>query len=182
MRAHVFKALIVLAGLAALPLQAQEAGSDAAAGEAAPAEDAVAGFADILRKNLGEETVFLSTDEMVMLEATGLELEDFRWIARPLIVFADSENDPRFIQQMEFIAEDWIELAERDVAVVIDTDPAARSPIRQELRPRGFMLVLIGKDGFKYLRKPLPWDVREISRSIDKMPLRQQELKDMRGR
>ena len=123
----------------------------------------------------------LSSDELMMIEAPGATLDDFLWTARPLIVFADSENDPRFTQQMEYIAEDWIELAERDVIVVVDTDPAARSAIRTELRPRGFMLVLIGKDGFKYLRKPLPWDVREISRSIDKMPLRQQELKDMRA-
>ncbi len=118
----------------------------------------------------------------MMIEAPGATLEDFHWTARPLIVFADSPNDPRFVQQMEYIARDWERLAERDVIVVIDTDPAARSAIREELRPRGFMLVLIGKDGLKYLRKPLPWDVREISRSIDKMPLRQQELKDMRGR
>lgn len=128
------------------------------------------------------DVTILSADELMMIEAPGATLDDFHWTARPLIVFADSENDPQFIQQMDFIAEDWIELAERDVVVVVDTDPAARSDIRQELRPRGFMLVLIGKDGFKYLRKPLPWDVREISRSIDKMPLRQQELKDARGR
>ncbi len=43
------------------------------------------------------------------------------------------------------------------------------------------MLVLVGKDGSVYLRKPFPWDVRELSRSIDKMPLRQQEMRDRRG-
>ena len=63
----------------------------------------------------------------------------------------------------------------------LEETPAAETAIRTELRPRGFMLVLIGKDGFKYLRKPLPWDVREITRSIDKMPLRQQEIRDRRG-
>ena len=73
------------------------------------------------------------------------------------------------------------ELLIRDVLVLTDTDPAAKSPLRQELRPRGFMLVLIGKDGKKYLRKPFPWDVREITRSIDKLPMRQQEMEDRRG-
>jgi hypothetical protein len=43
------------------------------------------------------------------------------------------------------------------------------------------MLVIIGKDGEVELRKPAPWDVREITRSIDKMPLRQQEVQDRRG-
>jgi len=36
---------------------------------------------------------------------------------------------------------------------------------------------LIGKDGKVKLRKPRPWTVRELSRVIDKMPMRQQELK-----
>jgi hypothetical protein len=43
------------------------------------------------------------------------------------------------------------------------------------------MLVLIGKDGQIELRKPAPWDVREITRSIDKMPLREQEVEDRRA-
>jgi hypothetical protein len=37
--------------------------------------------------------------------------------------------------------------------------------------------VIMGKDGEVELRKPRPWDVREISRTIDKMPLRQQEIR-----
>ena len=36
-------------------------------------------------------------------------------------------------------------LIDRDVVVIADTDPAARSAIRTKLRPRGFMLVLIAK-------------------------------------
>jgi len=50
--------------------------------------------------------------------------------------------------------------------------------LRTKLRPRGFMLVLIGKDGGVKLRKPLPWDVRELSRTIDTMPMRQREMRD----
>jgi len=38
----------------------------------------------------------------------------------------------------------------------------------------------VGKDGRVALRKPAPWSVRELSRSIDKMPLRQQEMADRR--
>lgn len=108
-------------------------------------------------------------------------LSEFLWTSRPLIVFADAPADPRYNQQMEFLAEGLDELEDRDVIVLTDTDPAARSPLRQELRPRGFMLVLIGKDGVKYLRKPFPWHVREITRVIDKLPTRQQEIRDRRG-
>jgi hypothetical protein len=116
------------------------------------------------------------------IEAGEHVLAEYQWLRRPLVIFADSPHDPRFVEQMELIAERPLDLFERDVIVITDTNPAARSPIREALRPRGFALVLIGKDGLKYLRKPSPWDVRELSRSIDKMPIRQQELNEMRGK
>lgn len=114
----------------------------------------------------------------VLLGDSARDLDEFLWIKRPIVVFADSPADPRFVQQMDFITDRLHELELRDVVVLTDTDPAARSALRQRLHPRGFMLVLIGKDGTIFLRKPLPWDVREISRTIDKMPLRQQEIRD----
>ena len=102
------------------------------------------------------------------------------WRARIVAVFADSPNDPAFQQQIAFLEDKAQDLVERDVIIVTDTDPAARSDLRTRLRPRGFSMVLIGKDGEVELRKPSPWDVREISRSIDKMPMRQQEIADRR--
>ena len=109
-------------------------------------------------------------------------LSEYQWVARVLVVFADTPADPRFIQQMEAIGEDPAALLDRDVVVIVDTDPAADSAIREALRPRGFAFVLIGKDGAKYLRKPGPWSLRELTRSIDKMPLRQQELREERAK
>lgn len=108
------------------------------------------------------------------------DLNTFLWLKRPLIVFADSPADPRYVQQIDLLEELPDELLDRDVVVLTDTDPASKSALRQKLRPRGFMLVLMGKDGTVYLRKPLPWSVREISRSIDKLPMRQQEVEDRR--
>lgn len=105
-------------------------------------------------------------------------LDEFLWIARPVIVFADSPNDPRFIEQLNLLDQRKEALFERDVVVITDTDTENPSEIRRKLRPRGFSLVLVGKDGQIELRKPAPWDVRELTRSIDKMPLRQQEIRD----
>ncbi len=120
-------------------------------------------------------------DPTVTFDAVDARLEDFLWQARPVVVFADTPLDPNFQRQIELLATRPGELAERDVVVLTDTDPEAFSPLREKLRPRGFMLVLIGKDGAVKLRKPLPWDVRELTRSIDKMPLRQQEVLDRRN-
>jgi hypothetical protein len=117
-------------------------------------------------------------DPQAILDATQVDIDAFRWIARPIVVFADTEADPAFVRQLELIAGRRQELADRDVVVIVDTDPGGQSELRQQLRPRGFMLTLIGKDGGVKLRKPFPWDVRELSRSIDKMPIRQQEIRD----
>ena len=109
------------------------------------------------------------------------DLSEFLWINRPVIVFADTAADPRFQQQIDLLTKGEPMLRERDVIVLTDTDPTAKSPLRKKLRPRGFQMVLIGKDGGVKLRKPFPWSERELSRSIDKFPLREQEIRDRRA-
>ena len=117
----------------------------------------------------------------LILDGREADLAEFMWTARPIVVFADSPADPAFQRQIALLEQQADELRTRDVVVLTDTDPDARSALRLKLRPRGFMMALIGKDGGVKLRKPLPWDVREISRVIDKMPMRQQEIRDRRG-
>ncbi|WP_417208046.1 DUF4174 domain-containing protein [Antarctobacter sp.] len=109
--------------------------------------------------------------------ASETTLEDWLWLKRPVVVFADNAADPRYVEQMALLSERLDALDERDVVIIIDTDPAARTSVRQTLRPRGFMLAIIAKDGTIVARKPSPWSEREISRSIDKLPLRQQEVR-----
>jgi hypothetical protein len=116
-----------------------------------------------------------------ILAADTVNLNDFLWLKRPLVIFADTPADPRYIEQMGYITERLDVLTALDVVVITDTDPDARSSLRKTLRPRGFGLVLIGKDGVIYLRKPAPWQVREIIRTIDKLPMRQQELRERPG-
>jgi len=117
-------------------------------------------------------------DPTVIFDASEADVGEFLWLARPVVVFADTERNPDFQRQIRLLEARIGELADRDVVVITDADPAAQSDWRTKLRPRGFMLAIIGKDGQVKLRKPSPWDVREITRSIDKMPLRQQEIRD----
>ena len=110
------------------------------------------------------------------IAAADVVLDKLMFLRRPVVVFADSPADPTFIRQMQLIERDLPALDQRDVVVIVDTDPAAKSAIRQKLRPRGFSLVLMEKDLKPVIRKPLPWDVREIVAAIDKFPLRRQEM------
>lgn len=100
---------------------------------------------------------------------------DLLFVCRPVIVFADTPNDPAFIRQMEILSRYYAELAQRDVILITDTDPAAGSALRKRLRPRGFALVLMDKDWSSAIRKPLPWDGREVVNAIDKMPIARAE-------
>ncbi len=66
----------------------------------------------------------------VMLEirdAKDIALADFMWLNRLIVVFADTDRDPAFQRQMELLAERPAALLERDVVVVIDTNPAEPS-------------------------------------------------------
>ncbi|MEX1235164.1 MAG: DUF4174 domain-containing protein [Roseovarius sp.] len=131
-----------------------------------------------------QETSSVETEpapESIVIDGADADLKQFLWKNRPLVVFADSPDDPQFVRQMNLLMDDLEELSERDVVIVTDTDPGANTSVRTALRPRGFMLALIVKDGTIYLRKPSPWSVREITRTIDKLPLREQEIEERRG-
>jgi hypothetical protein len=107
-------------------------------------------------------------------------LEELLWVARPVVVFADSPADPRFARQLEMFEERLPELEERDVVILTDTDPEADGPLRQELRPRGFGVVVIDRDGTVAKRNPAPTTARELINLIDRMPSRRQETGSLR--
>ena len=166
--------LVTAMTLAALPaaVTAQDDQLAAAATELAQADP---------QANEGpiDENLPLDPTDLIV-SAEGVSLSDFHWVKRLVVVLADSPADPRYVQQMQFLMDRPDALADRDVIIITDTDPGARTAVRRELRPRGFMLTVISKDGTIITRKPSPWDVREITRSIDKQPLRQQEVRDRR--
>ncbi len=142
---------------------------------------ALAGAAGATDSTSPDPLALWEADKTVTLDAGEVELDAFKWTARPIVVFADSAVDPAFQRQIELLTARTEDLVERDVVLITDTDPAARSALRTKLRPRGFMLTLIGKDGGVKLRKPFPWDVRELTRQIDKMPIRRQEILDAKA-
>jgi len=124
----------------------------------------------------GETLDIWRSDPTHIFDAKDVELADVIWAARPLVIFADSPLDPIFAQQMKLLRAGQAIVQDRDMIIIVDTDPSARTIIRETLHPKGFNWALIGKDGMVKLRKPFAWDMRELSRVIDKMPIRQQEM------
>jgi F420-dependent methylenetetrahydromethanopterin dehydrogenase len=171
------KALLTLLLLAG-PAAAQQVASDSAgepgvatdvAPGVAPAADPLAEAADpVARWQAAPETV---------LEGPEVDLEAFEYVARPFVIFADSPRQPQLAEQLRLLEADPGALARLDVAVIVDSDPEAASEVRRGLRPRGFGVVLVDKDGRVALRRPAPLTVREIVRAIDRSPIRQEELR-----
>lgn len=107
-------------------------------------------------------------------------LAEYLWVARPIVIFANAEQDPRLVRQLAELDSVETELEERDVVVIVDATPGrSRSdttPLRKMFRPHGFNLLLIGKDGEVKKRSPRVVSGSQLVRQIDRLPLRQQEI------
>lgn len=107
-------------------------------------------------------------------------LAQYLWMARPIVIFADTPNDPRLLHQLREIEGSRDLLEERDVVVIVDTEPGPSrfdtTPLRTKFRPHGFNILLIDKDGEVKLRRPSPVTGSQLARMIDRLPLRQQEM------
>jgi len=149
-----------------------------------PASLAAQDLVEVVSEPTGTELSTLTvlerwrSDPGTIFDASEINMTDLVYVARPVIVFADSPADPLFDRQIALLNADLSGLALRDVIIIADTDPAARSVVRQEYRPRGFTLLLIDRDGRITQRKPAPWDVRELTRAIDKTPSRLQDIRE----
>ena len=108
------------------------------------------------------------------------DLSQYLWTARPIVIFADTPNDPRLLRQLRDLEAAREQLDDRDVVVIVDTDPGPSrfetTPLREQFRPHDFNILLIDKDGEIKLRRPSPVTASQLIRMIDRQPLRQQEL------
>lgn len=107
-------------------------------------------------------------------------LAEYLWTSRPVIIFADSPRDPRLDRQLAAFAREKDALEDRQVVVLTDAEPgpsrADWSALRKRFRPHGFTVVLVDKDGEVKLRRPVLVSADDVTRLIDRTPLRLQEM------
>ncbi|MCC5955211.1 MAG: DUF4174 domain-containing protein [Natronohydrobacter sp.] len=119
----------------------------------------------------------LNPDEVLLfLDARDIDVREFIWTRRLIVVMADTPDDPQFTRQLDALREREMEFVARDAVVIFDAHPADRSPLRQVLRPRGFMTAIIDKDGEVKARRPAVRSGRELMAVIDRFPTRRQEM------
>ncbi|MBV8886427.1 MAG: DUF4174 domain-containing protein [Chroococcidiopsidaceae cyanobacterium CP_BM_RX_35] len=121
----------------------------------------------------------------------GFNLSQHQWHHRVVLIFAPSERSPAYQQQMqqwqaypEGIRERDLKLVEVLVTGESRADgqpitPASAERLRQQfgITPEDFTVILVGKDGTEKQRERVPVDPTVLFRTIDAMPMRQQEMR-----
>lgn len=122
----------------------------------------------------------LAEGELLFLDAREADVREYVWNHRLVVIMADTPNNPQFARQMDEIRARAEEFVNRDVVVIFDAHPDEMSPLRRVLRPNGFMIAIIDKDGEVKARRPSVRSGRELMGVIDKFPLRRQEILEER--
>jgi len=123
---------------------------------------------------------FLNATPPISLSAT---LKANRWKKRVLLLHAPAVDDAALKRQRTLLATQPEGMQERDLLVldVIETQlsPADRHYARTELNLPAdtFTLLLLGKDGGVKQRSTTPLPPTELFGTIDKMPMRRQEMR-----
>jgi hypothetical protein len=119
------------------------------------------------------------------------KLSDYQWQHRILLVFAPSTSSADYRQQMQAWQADMTGTNDRDLKLVqiLETgesqvdgrslSSASAERLRQQfgITPEEFAVILVGKDGTEKQRSQTPIDSTMLFRTIDAMPMRQQEMR-----
>ncbi|TVP98280.1 MAG: DUF4174 domain-containing protein [Roseinatronobacter sp.] len=123
-----------------------------------------------------EEEIANPDETLLFLDAREIDVRDFIWERRIIVVMAETLDDPQFNRQLDALRDRADEFVARDAVVIFDAHPEDRSALRQVLRPRAFMTAIIDKDGEVKARRPAVRSGRELMAVIDRFPTRRQEM------
>lgn len=118
-------------------------------------------------------------------------LRDYQWQHRIVLIFAPSERSPAYQQQIQQWKAHQEGIQERDLKLVevlgteesradgIPINPISAERLRQQfgITIKDFMVILVGKDGTEKQRNQAPVEPTAVFRTIDAMPMRQQEVR-----
>jgi hypothetical protein len=125
-------------------------------------------------------------------EKTMIELKNFQWKNRLLLIFAPSADDFAYqslatglnTQKAEVGDRDFLigEIFESGASQYANTPlhPQSTEALRKRFAARNglFTVILIGKDGEVKLRREASVQLAEIFSLIDSMPMRRQEMRE----
>ena len=118
-------------------------------------------------------------------------LQQHQWEDRIILIFADSEDNEFYQEQLQHLQANEAELKDRDLVVYRILDQKAFQPggkpmerdwadaLRSSYQgeEKSFLFVLIGKDGGVKLRSNREVEVKKLFALIDGMPMRRAEMR-----
>lgn len=103
-----------------------------------------------------------------------MDLSQYRWKNRLLLLFAPSPADVRFREQRRLFAGGEAGFEDRDLLLLeLLKDTEARE--RFGVEEGRFALVLVGKDGTEKFRSHEPVPTEDVFSRVDAMPMRRRE-------
>lgn len=135
--------------------------------------------------------IFISLDSNANANA-GIDLSQYYWKNRPLLLFAHSPEAPAYRAVVEDLNARSDQIADRDMVIIevfetglvrVDAKPVpgeSADDLRRRFSVTEGMLtaILVGKDGGRKLRQTGRLDLEEIFDLIDSMPMRQREMRN----
>jgi len=111
--------------------------------------------------------------------AAALDLHQYQWKNRLLLIFAPTETDATYQQQRQLLDASAAEVKERDLIVLPVVEAAANQDLRTQfnIANGAFAVILIGKDGGEKARFERVISAAQLFAIIDAMPMRQSEMK-----
>ncbi len=120
-----------------------------------------------------------------------MDLTQFEWKNRLLLLFAPDSNDPHFMLLQGEISAKKTEVEDRDLKVfeVLESGPSRmnETPIESQkanalrdhfaIPQNTFALILVGKDGGVKLKRDDQVYLAEVFERIDSMPMRRNEMR-----
>lgn len=118
-------------------------------------------------------------------------LQQHQWEDRIILIFADSEDNEFYQEQLQHLQANEAELKDRDLVVYRILDQKAFQPGGKPMKrgwadalrssyqgeEKSFLFVLIGKDGGVKLRSNREVEVKKLFALIDGMPMRRAEMR-----
>ena len=118
------------------------------------------------------------------LAQTQNELSQYHSKNRVLLIFAPGKTDPRWRKQNALLGNSSAAFQDRDLVrldyLEIGGTPGTAIRSRYGVRPGQFRVLLIGKDGHVASGGPAPIALSELTEQIDRMPMRQEEMRRKR--
>ena len=135
-------------------------------------------------------TIAVLVPALVPATARAVELSDYLWQRRPLLVFAPTDSDPRLGETVRRIEASRCDFSDRDMVLglivadgtstldgqVLGSKQAQRLMAQFGIGATSFSAVLVGKDGGEKLRVNDVPDLPTIYAVIDGMPMRGREM------